>query len=203
MLTVFICPLCCIKRRFHKYLYIWGEISWQAFQPFCRRNVSATKKSQGFEFVCLLNPRQPSIFPVCEKWKLHWLSWRKNFFHEISVITFNLLKSKILPLFLYFHLPFMIIVETTAVPIKSHLLDFLGMTIPLFQSNPSNCKKVQTSEDFADNSNIIQPELLTRQSQTWSNPLCGNLWIKLKTLPIYQESKFPTSYILLKLFVKC
>ena len=99
MLTVFICPLCCIKRRFHKYLYIWGEISWQAFQPFCRRNVSATKKSQGFEFVCLLSPRQPSIFPFCEKWKLHWLSWRKTFFHKISVITFNLLKSKILPLF--------------------------------------------------------------------------------------------------------
>ena len=98
MLTVFICPLCCIKRRFHKYLYIWGEISWQAFQPFCRRNVSATKKSQGFEFVCLLSPRQPSIFPFCEKMKIT-LAWRKNFFHEISVITFNLLKSKILPLF--------------------------------------------------------------------------------------------------------
>ena len=144
MLTVFICPLCCIKRRFHKYLYIWGEISWQAFQPFCRRNVSATKKSQGFEFVCLLSPRQPSIFTFCEKMKIT-LAWRKNFFHEISVITFNLLKSKILPLFLYFHLPFMIIVETTAVPIKSHLLGFSWNDNSPF---PIESFKMQKSSDF-------------------------------------------------------
>ena len=41
---VFICPFCCIKRRFHKYLYIWGGISWQAFQQlqkkcFCNEEI--------------------------------------------------------------------------------------------------------------------------------------------------------------------
>ena len=42
---VFICPFCCIKRRFHKYLYIWGEFPDKHFNN-CRRNVSATKKSK-------------------------------------------------------------------------------------------------------------------------------------------------------------
>ena len=46
---VFICPFCCIKRRFHKYLYIWGEFPDKHFNN-CRRNVSATKKSKSLEF---------------------------------------------------------------------------------------------------------------------------------------------------------